>query len=202
MDSRTVLQRMMRREFGHLLNSARLKVVTVDAVDFTNRLATIELAQGDAAAGDPVPDTQDVGFLEDYYPQVGDLAYMLLGEGAPLLIGPKEAETWHALTLPAGYTAVVGWTAPGYRMYGGQVQFRGACNVAASNIPATKFNLPAGYRPGQKRAVAIPYSNGTAISGHLRFDMDTNGDMTSLLTTPAATIFLMFEGVSMDVRTA
>src|SRR5689334_3952197 len=111
MDARAKLQRMMRKEFGHLLNSARIKVVTVTTVDLANRLATINLAQGDAAAGDPVPDPQDVGFLDNYYPQVNDLAYMILGEGAPVLIGVKEVETWHNFTLPSGYSAVAGWTA-------------------------------------------------------------------------------------------
>jgi hypothetical protein len=191
----------MEDQFGNPNGSLMAQVVTVTAVDFSTIEAQIEFGQGDAA--DPVLDPVDgVSWLDSYCPAVDDLAYMGKLEGAPILLGKVETETWHALTLPTGYSAVGGWTAPGYRMDHGQVQFRGACNVAASNAAGTKFTLPVGYRPGQSRAIAVPYSNGTSISDHLRYNIDSAGVMASALVTPAATVFMIFEGQSFDVRTA
>jgi hypothetical protein len=194
------LVKAMDGEFGNPYNNVRAQVVTVTAVDLSTQLATIKF--GDADPAEDPADPADVRYLDSYFPQVDDLAYLGKLEGASVLLGKQDRETWHALSLPTGYAAVGGWTAPGYRMDHGQVQFRGACNVSASNAVGTKFTLPVGYRPGQSRAVAIPYSNGTVISDHLRFDILSTGNMDTKVITPAATIFLMFEGVSVDVRNA
>lgn len=200
MDNRALMLRMLRKEFGNLLNSARIKTVTIFSVDFPNKVAVVDFASGEVS--DPVTDQQTVQFLESYFPQVGEVAYLLLAEGAPILIGAVESSPWTNLALPTGYAAVAGLTPPGYRIDStGRVWFRGGCNIGASNATGTKFTLPAGFRPPDNtRVLAVPYSNGTAISDHLRYNVSTAGVMATVLATPAATIFITFEGVSFDTR--
>lgn len=200
-DPRRKMHKVMETQFGNPLNSLRGQVVTVSAVDLSIGEAQITPGQGDAS-DTPVDPLDSVPWLDSYVPAVGDLAYIGKLEGAPVLLGRAEKETWRDLSLPTGYSTVAGWQRPQYRLEHGHVWFRGACNVAANNAAGTKFTLPSGYWPTQLRALAIPYSNGTAISGHLRFDMGLSGNMNTLVISPAATVFLMFEGVSMDVRAA
>jgi hypothetical protein len=203
MDPRDRLQRMMRKEFGHLLNAAQVKTVTVTAVDLSTRLATVTMAQGDPLL-DVQPDPQDVIFLDSYTPQVNDIAYMILGEGSPVLIGAKELETWHDLTLPSGYSTTSPFRTPAYRKDNqGRVWFKGACNVAASNAAGTKFTLPTGYRPTTKTWIAAPVSNGTSISSTfpgMRYDVNTDGTIVTLVASPAAIQIFSFEGLSFDTR--
>lgn len=198
MDQKGMLLRMMRKEFGNLLNVGRIKVVTVTAVNYATEIATIQLAQGEA--GDPVPDEQDMTWIRSYLPYVNDLAYMLLTEGAPVLIGAVEDSAWTDFALPSGYTAVVGFEVPGYRRDStGRVWLRGCCNIAASNVAGTKFTVPVGYRVAVKTYASFSISNGAAVSP-LRLDINTDGTLATLVTTPAATQIASFEGVSYDIR--
>jgi len=199
MDTRALMFRMMRKEFGNLLNMARIKVVTVASVDWNTLSAVVSFAEGDAI--DPATDQQTVHWIESYTPTAGDLACLLIAEGAPVLIGVVELKVWNDFSLPTGYTTVAGYTVPGYRRdSNGRVWLRGACNVAASNGTGVKFTFPAGYRPTSgTRMLSAPYSNGTAILDHLRYNVATNGNMSSVLATPAATVFMGFEGLSFDV---
>lgn len=109
----------------------------------------------------------------------------------------NESEQWTALTLPTGYSAVAGLHAPAYRRTRRRVFFRGACNIAASNAVGNKFTMPAGYRPTTNGVtIAAPLSNGTDITGHLRYSISTAGVMATLLASPAGTVLAMFEGLS------
>jgi hypothetical protein len=200
-DSRAKLQRMMRREFGHLKNSARVKVVTVTAVDYTTNLATIQLAQGDPA--DDPPDPQDVGWTQGYVPIVGDQAYMIIAEGSPVLIGAKDIETWHAMALTGGFSFPVGsYGSPQYkRTLDARVVIRGGANIAANSAVGTKFNFPVGYRPQYATApLAAPMSNGTSVVAMLRLDVGISGNVNTLAISPAATQFILLEGLSFDLR--
>lgn len=199
MDQRQLFVRLLRKEFGNLLNAARIKVVTVDSVDYPNARAVINFAQGDAA--DPVPDQQTVPWLDSMFPVAGQLAYLLLTEGSPVLLGAVDSDTWTNLTLPTGYTTVSPFRQPAYRMDNqGRVWFKGACNVAANNVAGTKFTMPASYRPTSKTFIAVPYSNGTNIQDHMRYDVNTDGTIVTLVALGAATQIFSFEGVSYDTR--
>ena len=107
-----------------------------------------------------------------------------------------ESGAWTALTLPAGYTAVAGLHAPAYRRVRRRVHFRGACNIAASNAAGTKFTMPTGFRPTDGVTFAAPLSNGTAITDHLRYNVNTSGAMSTLIVSPAGTSLASFEGLS------
>lgn len=109
-----------------------------------------------------------------------------------------EAGGWTSLPLPTGYTSVSPYPVPAYRLESGKrVIFRGACNVSSSNGVGTKFVMPTGFRPtAGTMALAAPYSNGTVISGHLRYDVGISGNINTLAATPAATVLVSFEGLS------
>jgi hypothetical protein len=200
MDDRSLFMRLMRREFGNLLSAARIKIVTIDSVSEPNSEAVVTFAKGDVE--DPTPDPQTVPFLSSYYPIVGQQAYLMLAEGAPVLIGAVEDSPWNDLTLPPGYSTVAGYTVPAYRRdSSGRVWFRGGCNIASGNVAGNKFTLASGYRPkGNARMLSVPYSNGTAITGHLRYDVSTLGVVSTPVASPGATVFASFEGISFDIR--
>lgn len=201
MDPRQRMLKQMDNRFGNLSNTVRARVVTVAALDQVNLVATIAFSQGDPL--DTPPDPMDVPWLDSYFPAVGDLAYLGTLEGAPILLGTVEREVWHDFALPTGYTVVAPYVTPGYRKDSqGRVFLRGAANVAASNAAGTKFVMPAGYRPlSGTVGLAAPFSNGTAISGHLRYDIGVSGNVVTLVASAAATTLMLFEGLSFDTRT-
>lgn len=199
MDDRALFLRIMRKEFGNLLNSARIKIVTIASVDLPNNAAVVDFAQGETT--DPITDQQTVQFLESYFPQVGENAYLLIAEGASILIGAVEKSPWVNLTLPTGYATIAPFRAPAYRIDNtGRVWFKGACNVGASNAIGTKFTMPVGYRALTKTFIAVPVSNGTTIVSHMRYDVNTDGTIDTLVVTSAIVQIFSFEGVSYDTR--
>jgi hypothetical protein len=202
MDEVQLMMALFRKEFGNLLNVARIKIVTVLSVDLTNNLATIEFARGDVTDDDPPQ--QVVNWFDSYIPQVGDKAYMMNTEGAPVLIGVKETETWHNLTLPSGYTSASPFRLPAYRKDNqGRVWFKGIFNIAPSNAIGVKFTMPAGYRPLTKTWIAAWCSNGAAITSTfpgMRFDVNTDGTIETLVASPSVTQIFSLEGASYDTR--
>jgi hypothetical protein len=128
---------------------------------------------------------------DDVWEEWTGSAWVPLVEGGP----------WTSLSLPSGYTAVgAPYGVPQYRKVRNRVLFRGAVNVATSNAAGTKFTLPAGFRPASlTQACYAMMSNGTAVSGHLRYDVGTSGNMVTLTASPAATTFVSFEQMSFSL---
>lgn len=201
-NAKSQLMKVMDSRFGNPLNNMRCQVVTVTAVDYANSIATVQFGQGDPL--DAAPDPADVRWLDSYFPLVNDLAYLGTLEGAPILLGAVDTEVWHDLTLPSGYSVTSPYRAPAYRRDNqGRVWFKGECNVAASNAIGTKFTMPVGYRPTIKTTFSAPVSNGTTITSTfpgMRYDVNTDGTIVTLIASPAATQLFMFEGVSYDTR--
>lgn len=74
----------------------------------------------------------------------------------PTAAGVFVPETWHPVTLDAGWTAVAGYPAPQYRLLPtGDVEIAGVVSHAAFNVSTPLNNgtpLPAGYRPASRQA--------------------------------------------------
>ena len=111
-----------------------------------------------------------------------------------------ESGVWTNMPMPGGWANVAGTTPWQYRRIRRRVLFRGSVNIPASTGTGSLLTMPAGHRPtaGQIQ-LAVPYSNGTAVSAHQRFNIGTNGVMAMGVTTPAATIQAMWEGLSYSV---
>jgi hypothetical protein len=202
MDTRDIFMRLLTKEFGNYLNAARIKIVTVLSVDLTAALAVVEFARGDATDEDPPQQT--VAWFDSYTPAVNDKAYLMITEGAPVLIGVQETEVWTNLTLPSGYTSASPFRLPAYRKDNqGRVWFKGIFNIAPSNAIGVKFTMPAGYRPLTKTWIAAWCSNGAAITSTfpgMRFDVNTDGTIETLVASPSVTQIFSLEGASYDTR--
>jgi hypothetical protein len=109
-----------------------------------------------------------------------------------------ESGAWTGMTMPSGWANVAGLPPWQYRKVRRRLLWRGIVNIPASTGTGTLLTMPAGFRPTNgTAALAVPYSNGSSISGHQRINITTAGVMTLGSTSPAATVQAIFEGISL-----
>lgn len=160
---------------------ARLKVVQVYASAAARTSAFS--AAGVSATEGMISYRQDVDVFEEY----DGSAWVPLTEG----------DTWTSMGTPSGWSTAAGSPQWAYRKVRRRVWLRGAMNMPASDTAVSKFTFPAGFRPAAGIAtLAVPYSNGTAISGHMRFDVATTGTFTLRAVGPGSGVLAAFDGLS------
>jgi hypothetical protein len=109
----------------------------------------------------------------------GSISAVTPGTGTPAT--PATTESWHAITMDAGWSSVAGYNIPQYRMLpDGNLHLAGNANSGASQTATKTLNssnpLPAAYRPG----VTKVFRSWMSIGARGGVQIDSTGVITML----------------------